>query len=364
MNCGADYAKPEFYDGIPKSMVNMKRHFTCIRENYLDVKELFEEKEYEFKFAFTSNIIKFLSLHHNVTSSINSTSGNDIINSNFIDSNKSNIRKSHDPSSEHYIEVALKRIATEYHLLFDISHSTSYHSSSTHIDEDNHLTNSLGYTILPYYNNLHPNLKPLEKQYIHPRMSDSDGINTRGGNYLRRLRRRASSIDGHDDTAGTDILKVAITSNSILIRNIKVGILSIVSTDDWLTNLSLQEVEQLYMNEPEFSRWIIDEAMCLRNQEANIIIMISKASLNLNKHIYDKTYGYVDIIIGSNPYLKHHTSCNGQYHLLTNKSSEFWMNGLVQVLLYVMTFFNVYMYSKMIIKYSIIDRAVIMPFLL
>jgi hypothetical protein len=37
-----------------------------------------------------------------------------------------------------------------------------------------------------------------------------------------------------------------------------------------------------------------------------------------------------------------------QYHLLTNESSEFW-NGLVQVLLYVMILYNVYMYTRMII---------------
>ena len=63
MNCGVDYGRPEFYDGIPENMINMNRHFTCIREKYLDVIETFEEKEYEFKFAFTSNIVKYLSLH-------------------------------------------------------------------------------------------------------------------------------------------------------------------------------------------------------------------------------------------------------------------------------------------------------------
>ena len=90
------------------------------------------------------------------------------------------------------------------------------------------------------------------------------------------------------DTTNDIMMKVAITSNSIQIENMKVGILSIVSTDDSLIDLSLKEVEQLYINEPEFTRWIIDEAMCLRNQEANIIIMISKASFNLNKHLFEK----------------------------------------------------------------------------
>lgn len=336
MNCGVDYARPEFYDGIPKKMVNMNRHFTCIRENYLDVVKTFQEKEYEFKFAFTSNIIKYLSLHHHDNSSVNSTSDND--------SSNSHIRKSHDPSSKHYIEMALNKISNEYHLMLDISHSTSYHSSGTDIDEDNLLTNSLGYTLLPYYNNLHLNLKPLEKKYIHQRISNNsfgidDSISTHDISNLRRRRRTSSyhidrRLNEHNDnTTSTDILKVAITSNSIIIGNIKVRILSIVSTDDWLTNLTLQEVEKLYMNEPEFNRWIIDEAMCLRNQEADIIIMISKASFNLNKHIFEKAHGYVDIIIGSNPYLKHHSSCNGQYHLFTNNSNELWMNGLVQVMI-------------------------------
>ena len=152
MNCGIDYARPEFYDGIPKNMINMNRHFTCIREKYLDVIETFEEKEYEFKFAFTSNIIKYLSLHHHITSSLNlsTTSDNDMNNHNIINSNINHLRKSHDPSNEHSIEIAFNRISNEYHLMLDISHSTSYYSS-TITDEDNHLINSLGYTLCYFH---------------------------------------------------------------------------------------------------------------------------------------------------------------------------------------------------------------------
>jgi len=140
----------------------------------------------------------------------------------------------------------------------------------------------------------------------------------------------STSINDHDSNTDTDILEVAITSNSILMGNMKVGILSIVSTDGWLIDLSLKEVEHLYLKEPEFYRWIIDEAMCLRNQEANVIIMISKASFYLNKHTFEKTHGNVDIMIGNNPYLEHRSSCNGQYHAYAN-SSESWMDGLIQV---------------------------------
>ena len=335
MNCGVDYGRPEFYDGIPENMINMNRHFTCIREKYLDVIETFEEKEYEFKFAFTSNIVKYLSLHQ-ITSTAAAADEN--TNDNHIQSN------ARSPFSEHDIEVALNRIANEYHLLLDISHSTTYHSS-TLSDQDNHLTNSLGYTLLPYYNNLHPNLKPLKKKYLHSIANDSTSMTIgSGGNQSKKrrrmrtsnLRRRTSSHhrsgdNEHDNAASTDALEVAIISSSILMGNMKVGILSIVSTDDWLVDLSLKEVEQLYMREPEFSRWIIDEAMCLRNQEANVIILISKASFNLNKHIFEKAHGFVDIIIGSNPYLTHRSSCNGQYHSFASNSSEYWMNGLIQV---------------------------------
>ena len=111
-----------------------------------------------------------------------------------------------------------------------------------------------------------------------------------GGNQSKRrrmttsnLRRRTSSH--HHRGGDNEHDNAASTSSSILMGNMKVGILSIVSTNDWLVDLSLKEVEQLYMREPEFSRWIIDEAMCLRNQQANVIILISKASFNLNKHI-------------------------------------------------------------------------------
>lgn len=216
-------------------------------------------------------------------------------NHNIINSNKNHLRNSHDPSNEHSIEIAFNRISNEYHLMLDISHSTSYYSS-TITDEDNHLINSLGYTLLPYYNNLHPNLKPLEKKYIHHNIKNNSYFGDGEDISNLRRRRRTSSYHGrglneHDvydttDTTNDIMMKVAITSNSIQIENMKVGILSIVSTDDSLIdNLSLKEVEQLYMNESEFTRWIIDEAMCLRNQEANIIIMISKASFNLNKHM-------------------------------------------------------------------------------
>jgi hypothetical protein len=165
---------------------------------------------------------------------------------------------------------------------------------------------------------------------------DGDASSSRKRRRTSSLRRRTSSHhqsgdNEHDSAASTDALEVAITSSSLLIGKMKVGILSIVSTDDWLMDRSLKEVEQLYMREPEFSRWIIDEAMCLRNQEANVIILISKASFNLNKHIFEKAHGFVDIIIGSNPYLTHRSSCNGQYHSFTTNSSEYWMNGLIQV---------------------------------
>ena len=353
MNCGVDYGRPEFYDGIPEHMIDMNRHFTCIREKYLDVIEAFEEKEYEFKFAFTSNIIKYLSLHQitSTTAAKRNYDSNDQSNprSPFIEHDSNDESNARSPFSEHDIEVALNRIANEYHLLLDISHSTTYHSSSPS-DQDNHLTNSLGYTLLPYYNNLHPNLKPLRKKYLHGIANDStrmtvdgDASSDRSRRNQSRKRRRTSSlrrrtsshhrsrVDEHGSTASTDALEVAITSSSLLMGSMKVGILSIVSTDDWLMDLSLKEVEQLYMREPEFSRWIIDEAMCLRNQEANVIILISKASFNLNKHIFEKAHGFVDIIIGSNPYLTHRSSCNGQYHSFATNSSEYWMNGLIQV---------------------------------